>query len=77
MIFIGMEKNSDEKKVHLINAKGERLHIPYSESVKLDKLIKEGKSEEYYGDVEWYLSNGYVKMEDAIKRIESQNGTMV
>lgn len=64
---------SAEYIVHLINAKGERLHIPYSESIKLDKLIEEGKSERYYADVEWYLSHGYVKMEDAIKRIESQD----
>ncbi len=75
MIFIGMEKNSDEKKVHLINAKGERLHIPYSESVKLDKLIKEGKSEEYYGDVEWYLSHGYKTLEQMRNNIE--NGSLL
>ena len=72
-----MKKKSDEYIVHLINAKGERIHIPYSESVKLDRLIKEGKSEEYYADLDWYLSHGYVKMEDAIKRIEGQNGNMV
>ena len=72
-----MENKSDEKIVHLINAKGERIHIPYSESVKLDRLIKEGKSEEYYADLDWYFSHGYVKMEDAIKRIEGQNGNMV
>lgn len=60
---------------HLINEKGERLHIPYSEEIKLKKLIKEGKSERYFADLDWYLSHGYVKMEDAIKRIEN-NGNM-
>lgn len=57
---------------HLINEKGERLHIPYSEETKLHKLIKEGKSERYFADLNWYLSHGYVKMEEAIRRIEDQ-----
>lgn len=70
-------KKIDEYIVHLINEKGNRLHLPYSESIKLNKLIEEGKSEKYHADVEWYLSHGYVKMEDAIKRIESQNDNMV
>ena len=76
-IFIDMDKKTNEIIVHLINAKGERKHIPYSESIELGKLIKEGKSEEYYADLDWYLSHGYVKMEDAVKRIEGQNGNMV
>lgn len=67
-------KNSDEYIVHLINAKGERKHIPYSESVKLDKLIEEGKSEEYYADVEWYLSHGYIIGEQMWNEIE--NGSL-
>ncbi len=68
-----MEKKSDVKIVHLINTKGERLHIRFSESVHLEHLIKEGKSEAYYADLEWYLSHGYSKLEDIRKRIESQN----
>lgn len=63
-------KRHNEYIVHLINAKGERKHLTYSESIELENLIKEGKSEEYYADLDWYLSHGYVKMEDAIKRIE-------
>lgn len=77
MIFISMKNKSGEYIVHLINAKGERKHIPYSESVELERLIKEGKSEEYYADLDWYLSHGYVKLEDARKRIEGQNGNII
>lgn len=69
-------EDSKEYIVHLINEKGDRLHISYSKSLELDKLIQEGKSEKYYPDVDWYLSHGYVKMEDAVKRIE-KNGSMV
>ena len=69
-----MENNSDEKIVHLINAKGERKHIPYSESVELDRLIKEGKSEEYYADLDWYLSHGYITGEQMWSEIE--NGSL-
>lgn len=65
---------SDEYTVHLINAKGERKHIPYSESVKLDKLIEEGKSEPYYADLEWYLSHGYVTIKQM--RNEIENGSL-
>lgn len=57
---------------HLINDKGKRLHIPYSDEIKLNKLIKEGKRERFFADLDWYLSHGYVKMEDAISRIERQ-----
>ena len=67
--------NSKEILSHLINEKGERIHIPYSEEIKLNKLIAEGESERYYADLDWYLSHGYVKMEDAVRRIESNNGT--
>ena len=69
-----MENKSDEIIVHLINAKGERIHIPYSESVKLDRLIKEGKSEEYYADLDWYLSHGYITGEQMWSEIE--NGSL-
>lgn len=69
-----MKNKSDEKIVHLINAKGERIHIPYSESVKLDRLFKEGKSEEYYADLDWYLSHGYIALEQMRRDIE--NGSL-
>lgn len=67
-------KKTDEYIVHLINEKGERLHIPYSESIKLKKLIEEGKSDKYYADVEWYLSHGYITLEQMWNEIE--NGSL-
>jgi hypothetical protein len=66
-----MNKKTNEYTVHLINAKGERIHLPYSESVQLDKLITEGKSEEYYADVEWYLSHGYITITQMRNEIEN------
>lgn len=66
-----MDKNTDEYIVHLKNAKGERIHVPYSESVQLDKLITESKSEEYYADVEWYLSHGYITITQMRNEIEN------
>lgn len=67
-------KKTDEYIVHLINEKGERLHIPYSESIKLKKRIEEGKSDKYYADVEWYLSHGYITLEQMWNEIE--NGSL-
>lgn len=66
-----MKNKSDEYIVHLINAKGERKHIPYSESLELERLIKEGKSEEYYADLDWYLSHGYITGEQMWREIEN------
>ena len=68
-----MNKENGEILVHLINAKGERLHIPYSESLKLEQLAKEGKCEKYYADLDWYLSHGYVTSEQMWSEIESGN----
>ena len=70
-----MQKKSKEYMVHLINAKGERKHLTYSESMELEKLIKEGKSEEYYADLDWYLSHGYVTGEQMWNEIE--NGGLI
>ena len=35
------------------------------------KLITEGKSEEYYADVEWYLSHGYITITQMRNEIEN------
>ena len=64
-------KKTSEYMVHLINAKGERKHLTYSESKELDNLIKEGKSEEYYADLDWYLSHGYITGEQMWNEIEN------
>lgn len=66
-----MNNELREYSVHLINEKGERKHISYSESVQLDNLIKEGQSEEYFADVEWYLTHGYMTIEQMRNKIEN------
>ena len=58
--------------MYLITEKAETLHIPSSETVEIDRLAEDGKNEKYYFDIDWYLSHGYVKLEDAIKRIEGR-----
>ena len=35
-------------------------------------MLKDGKYDEYYLDVDWYLASGYVTIEEARKRIEGQ-----
>lgn len=57
------------KKVHLINEVGHRIEV---ESCALadDELLNENKYSKYEIDVEWYLANGYMTLEDMIKSIE-------
>jgi hypothetical protein len=35
-------------------------------------MLKDGKYDEYYLDVDWYLASGYVTIEEARERIEGQ-----
>lgn len=57
------------KKVHLINEVGHRIEV---ESCALadDELLNENKYSKYEIDVEWYLANGYMTLEDMITSIE-------
>ncbi len=57
------------KKVHLINEVGHRIEV---ESCALadDELLNENKYSNYEIDVEWYLANGYMTLEDMITSIE-------
>lgn len=68
-----MKGDLNEYTLHLINAKGERMQLPYSEAVKLDRLIEEGKSEPFYADLDWYLSHGYITGEQMWREIENGN----
>lgn len=62
-----------KRETHLINEYGDRVTI--QRTLPLDEEIKklnESTNSNFHLDIEWYLSNGYVKLEDAIKRIESR-----
>ena len=63
-----------KRETHLINEYGDRVTI--QRTLPLDEEIKklnESTNSNFHLDIEWYLSNGYVKLEDAIKRIESRS----
>ena len=63
-----------KRETHLINEYGDRVTI--QRTLPLDEEIKklnESTNSNFHLDIEWYLSNGYVKLEDAIKRIESKS----
>ena len=56
-------------KVHLINECGDRIEVD-SSVLADDQLLNENKYSNYYIDVDWYLSNGYMTLEDMRKSIE-------
>ena len=60
------------KKVHLINEVGHRIEVESCE-YEDNQLLKENKYSNYYIDVDWYLTNGYITLEDAINFIENGN----
>ena len=56
--------------VHVINTKtGQKQTIQISQC----NSCNEADNEEYKIDIDWYLSNGYTKLVDAIKEIESSD----
>ena len=60
-----------DKNVHLISITGEKIAIPHKD-FNDSEMLKDGKYDEYYLDVDWYLASGYVTIEEARKRIEGQ-----
>jgi hypothetical protein len=60
------------KKVHLINEAGHRIEVESSE-YEDNQLLNENKYSNYYIDIDWYLANGYMTLEDAINFIENGN----
>lgn len=56
-------------KIHLINDIGEKLIVEHREFVG-NQLLTENKYSNYHIDVNWYLSNGYMTLEDMKKSIE-------
>ena len=60
------------KKVHLIKEAGHRIEVESSE-YEDNQLLNENKYSNYYIDIDWYLTNGYMTLEDAINFIENGN----
>lgn len=61
------------RKIHLINKEGKRKVVEHSEFMDA-QLLTENKFSDYEVDVNWYLSNGYMTLEDMRKSIEG-NGS--
>ena len=57
------------KKVHLINKVGHRIEVEGSEFAEA-QLLNENKYPNYYIDVDWYLANGYMTLENMKKSIK-------
>ena len=57
-------------KIHLINDIGEKLIVEHREFAG-NQLLTENKYSNYHIDVNWYLSNGYMTLEDVKKSIEN------
>ena len=58
------------KKVHLINEVGHKIEVE-SSALADDQLLNENKYSNYDIDVDWYLANGYMTLEDMRKSIEN------
>lgn len=58
------------KKIHLINNIGDKLVVEHQEFIE-NQLLTENEYSNYHIDVNWYLSNGYMTLEDVKKSIEN------
>ena len=68
------EKRIMDKNIHLISKTGEKIAVPHKE-FNDSEMLKDGKYDEYYIDVDWYMANGYSRAEDMFRRIESGYGS--
>ena len=55
----------DCRKTHLINEKGEKLVVE-TRDFNISQQNGDGKYDEFYLDVDWYLANGYSKAEERL-----------
>ena len=58
------------RKTHLINQDGDKKVVETRNSKVEIQQLNESTSTKYQMDIEWYLSNGYVTISDARKKIE-------
>ena len=61
------------RKVHLINESGHKIEVE-SSALAEDEQLEKSKYSDYDIDVDWYLANGYMTVEDMIKFIETGIG---
>ena len=59
----------DYRKTHLINEKGERLVVEMRD-FNISQQNGDGKYDGYDIDIDWYLANGYMTLENMRKSIE-------
>ena len=60
------------RKTHLINEHGDRRVVDTRNADEEIRRLNESTNSTYHIDVDWYLANGYVTIEEARRRIESQ-----
>ena len=60
------------RKTHLINEHGDRQVVETRNADEEIRRLNESTNSTYHIDMDWYLANGYVTIEEARRRIESQ-----
>ena len=60
------------RMTHLINEHGDRQVVETRNADEEIRQLNERTNSTYYLDVDWYLANGYVTIEEVIRRIECQ-----
>ena len=58
-----------DTNVHLISKTGEKIVVPHKD-YNDSEMLKDGKYDDYEVDIDWYLNNGYMTLEDMRKSIE-------
>jgi hypothetical protein len=58
------------RMTHLINEHGDRQVVETRNADEEIQRLNESTNSTYYLDVDWYLNNGYVTIEEARRRIE-------
>ena len=58
-----------DTNVHLISKTGEKIVVPHKD-YNDSEMLKDGKYDDYEVDIDWYLCNGYMTLENMRKSIE-------
>ena len=66
------EEDMKGRMTHLINEYGDRQVVETRNADEEIRRLNESTNSTYYLNVDWYLANGYVTIEEARKRIEGQ-----
>ena len=63
----------DCRKTHLINENGDRKVVETRRAEEEIKRLSKSTNTTYHIDIDWYLANGYMSLEDMRKSIEGPN----